>query len=287
MSDQTAPKANELADVFTRASGRFDQEEGIRRFGHFGRRLVEAAGLPSGAQVLDVATGRGAVLFPAADRVGPSGRVVGVDLAPGMIETTGQDIRRRGLTNVEVRVMNAEQLDLATDSFDALLCGFGIMFFPHLDRALAEFRRVLKPGSLVAVSTWATPGPLYDWEDDLWRKYGIADQYPSKLHVQSLSAPAELTSMLESAGFRDVEVRLEVDEVIHADEAEWWARTLANAVTRTTLESLGAEALDRFRAEAYEQLRLLLGPGGIRQRVEAQFGLGRTAGADHSAARGG
>jgi hypothetical protein len=45
MSNHTAPKANELVDVFTRASGRFDQEEGIRRFGHIGCRLVEAAGL--------------------------------------------------------------------------------------------------------------------------------------------------------------------------------------------------------------------------------------------------
>jgi ubiquinone/menaquinone biosynthesis C-methylase UbiE len=285
MSDPSTPKANELVDVFTRASGRFDQEEGIRRFGHFGRRLVGAAGLHPGAQVLDVATGRGAVLFPAADRVGPSGRVVGIDLAPGMIEATRQDLRRRGLANVEVRVMNAEQLDFPTDSFDALLCGFGVMFFPHLDQVLAEFRRVLKPGSIVAVSTWATPGPLYAWEEDLWRRYGIADQYPSKLHVQSLSEPPELASVLEGAGFREVEVRLEVDEVTHPDEAQWWARTLANAVTRTALESLGADALDRFRAEAYAHLGRLLGPDGIRQRVEALFGLGRTAVADHSAAR--
>jgi ubiquinone/menaquinone biosynthesis C-methylase UbiE len=210
---------------------------------------------------------------------------VGIDLAPGMIEATRQDTRRRGLANVEVRVMNAEQLDFPTDSFDALLCGFGVMFFPHLGQALAEFRRVLKPGSMVAVSTWATPGPLYDWEGDLWRKYGIADQYSSKLHVQSLSEPTDLASVLEGVGFRGVEVRREVDEVTHADEAQWWARTSANAVTRTALESLGAEALDRFRAEAYEHLRPLRGPGGIRQRVEALFGLGRTAVADYSAAR--
>ena len=171
--------------------------------------------------------------------------------------------------------MNAEQLDFPTDSFDALLCGFGVMFFPHLGQALAEFRRVLKPGAVVAVSTWATPGPLYDWEWGLWRKYGIADRCPSNLHVQSLSDPTDLTAVLEGAGFRGVEVRIEVDAVTHADEAQWWARTLAIPWTRTALESLGRESLDRFRVEAYEHLRPLLGPGGISQRVEALFGLGR------------
>ena len=53
--------------------------------------------------------------------------------------------------------MDAEQLDFADGSFDVVLCGFGIMFFPDQNRALSEFRRVLKPGGTLAVSTWKEP----------------------------------------------------------------------------------------------------------------------------------
>ena len=75
-------RENRITSHFGRAAESFDQAEGIRRFSYFGRRLAAAAGLRSGAEVLDVAAGRGAVLFPAAEQVGPSGRVIGIDLAP-------------------------------------------------------------------------------------------------------------------------------------------------------------------------------------------------------------
>src|SRR5688500_2176491 len=87
-----------------------------RRVG--GRRLVEGVGVSAGDAVLDVATGRGAVLFPAAERVGPGGSVVGIDLAVGMVERTRAEIERRGVANASVRQMDAERLDFADGSFD-------------------------------------------------------------------------------------------------------------------------------------------------------------------------
>ena len=62
-----------------------------------------------------------------------------------MVRATNEEAERRGL-GIPVRVMDAEQLDFPDAEFDRVLCGFGVMFFPHLDQALAEFRRVLKPG---------------------------------------------------------------------------------------------------------------------------------------------
>jgi len=64
----------------------------VGQFRYFGARLVEAAGVEPGDRVLDVATGRGAVLFPAAERVGPTGEVTGIDLSPEMVRLTGADL---------------------------------------------------------------------------------------------------------------------------------------------------------------------------------------------------
>ena len=150
MSDDAVTRKTETAARFNRMATDFDPQGA---FAHFGQRLVEVVGVEPGQRVLDVATGRGAVLFPAAERVGTAGEAVGVDLAESMVRAANEEAERRGL-GTPVRVMDAEQLDFPDASFDRVLCGFGVMFFPHLDQALGEFRRVLKPGGRLGVSTW-------------------------------------------------------------------------------------------------------------------------------------
>jgi O-methyltransferase/aklanonic acid methyltransferase len=108
-------------------------------FAYFGRRLVECVGIAPGARVLDVATGRGAVLFPAIERAGPTGHVVGIDLAEQMVRTTNGEASAQGLGE-PARVMDAEQLDFPDGSFSVVLCGFGVMFMPHLDHAAILIR---------------------------------------------------------------------------------------------------------------------------------------------------
>ena len=107
-------------------------------FAHFGRCLVDLVGVDPRQRVLDVATGRGAVLIPAAERAGQTVESVGVDLAKGMVDATKSEIERRGL-NARVRVMDAEHLEFPDASFDRVFSGFGVMFFPDLNGALQEF----------------------------------------------------------------------------------------------------------------------------------------------------
>src|SRR5262245_60557818 len=188
-------KKETLQGVFTRSASSYDH---IRYFPIFGQWLVDTAQIPAGSVVLDVACGRGAVLFPAAQRVGANGKVIGIDLADGMARETQMEIQRRGLAQAEARQMDAENLDFSDSFFDFVLCGFSLQFFPHLDRALKEFRRVLKPNATVAVTTWGdTDDPRWNWYDELRSTY----QATVKLGSQSLDQPEEIQKWFSQAGF--------------------------------------------------------------------------------------
>jgi len=136
-NDQEARKAQTIT-LFNALSS--DYDSGAACFAHFGRRLVDVADINAGARVLDIATGRGAVLFPAAERVGAGGEAIGVDLADAMAHATSEEAARRGL-KARVSVMDAEELTFPDEVFDFVICGFGIMFFPDQDRSLAQMRQ--------------------------------------------------------------------------------------------------------------------------------------------------
>lgn len=109
---------------------------------------------------MDVATGKGAVLFPLAERVGHSGKVVGVDISKQMLAETSIAVQKRDIHWIDLVYMDAEQLDFPDNSFDAIFYGFALFFFPSMSKALSEFKRVLKPNGFLAVSTWGNDSEL-------------------------------------------------------------------------------------------------------------------------------
>ena len=150
MTDKSIDKREESLRVFNQAASTYDQV-GPGSFSYFGQRLVDVAEIAVGANVLDVAAGRGALLFPAAAKVGPTGHVTGIDFAPNMVRETAKDIESRKLRHAEVRQMDAEQMDLADASFDWVMCGFALWMFADPARVLQEFHRVLRGGRHVAL----------------------------------------------------------------------------------------------------------------------------------------
>ena len=120
-------------------------------FRPFAEALVERAGLGTGSRVLDVACGTGIVARLAKQRAGPSGRVVGVDLSPQMLE-----LGRRIAPDVEWREGDALALPVDDGAFDVALCHQGVQFFPNKLKALAEMLRVLVQGGTVGVGVWRT-----------------------------------------------------------------------------------------------------------------------------------
>jgi ubiquinone/menaquinone biosynthesis C-methylase UbiE len=98
--------------------------------------------------VLDVATGTGAAALVAARKVGPTGRVTGVDIAGEMLEQARRKSDLCCLSNIEWREMDAERLGFPDDTFDTVLSSFGIFFVPEMQGALREWLRVIRPGGL-------------------------------------------------------------------------------------------------------------------------------------------
>src|SRR5690242_6190132 len=93
--------------------------------------MLNLANLRAGNRVLDVAAGTGDQTLMAARRVGPRGYVLATDISTSMLNVAAEAVRNAGLTNVETRVMDAENIDLDADSFDAVMCRMGLMLFSN------------------------------------------------------------------------------------------------------------------------------------------------------------
>jgi ubiquinone/menaquinone biosynthesis C-methylase UbiE len=117
-------------------------------------RLLDCVALAPGESVLDVACGTGLVSFAASLAVGPAGRVVGVDLSERMVEAARQRARERNMPNATFLRMEMGRLTLPDASFDAATCALGLMYAPDPVVALAELRRVMRPGGRVAIAVW-------------------------------------------------------------------------------------------------------------------------------------
>jgi SAM-dependent methyltransferase len=277
-------RKQELADFFGRAAPTYGHV-GPRFFTRFGLRLVECARIPPGAHVLDVAAGRGAVFFPAAEAVGSQGQIIGIDLSPSMVEQTSREIEQRALANVSICHMDAEGLQFPDESFDFVLCGFAVFFFPQLDRALAEFRRVLRPQGCLGISTWGQHDERWKWYDDLFESYlpsppeeQAPDSPPAPRPV--FNKPDGLVTLLGGAGFSDTQVTTDEADFIYNSADEWWQTQWSHGARRG-LEEIerkgGVELLERFKADAFEKLQTIKQPDGIHELFRALFAVGTQA----------
>ena len=252
--------------IFNRLAGDYDVA-GPGCFAWYGQRLVEVAGVGPDDHVLDVATGRGAVLVPAAERVGLSGSVTGIDLSEEMVRLASVEAARLG-NQVQVHLMDAERLDFQPATFDAVLCGFGIMFFPNLDRALGEFRRVLKPGGCVAVSTWQV-SQAHDLNVVL-NDLGIG-RFGEPGWIADVD---QLANVLASAGFTDVQVVSDSHAFRYENIDQYWQNARGTGLRRW-LDTLDAEQAERVRAVLMERVRPQTGPDGVYLSATALLATAR------------
>ncbi len=245
-------------------------------FSYIGRRLVEVIGIAEGAQVLDIATGRGANLLPAAEKVGPHGHVTGIDLAETMVQETAADIQRRNIQNATVQHMDAEHLSFSDASFDVVLCGFAIFWFPHPEQAASECFRVLRPGGKFGVTAARNLSPLQKWYGKRLTEYHEKYHFPLRPDGHSLDL-AEIPVLLERTGFIGIQVLHETKDFVYTDEQEWW-ESLWTHGPRYSLERMPPEVLEAFKSEVFARLAIEKQPDGIHEEMDIQYIIGTKGG---------
>jgi O-methyltransferase/aklanonic acid methyltransferase len=274
MTDKRIDKREESLRVFSQTATIYDRI-GPQIFSYFGQRLVDLADLDSGDKVLDVAAGRGALLFPVATRVGTTGHVTAIDFSPDMVRETAKDIEGRKLSHAEIRHMDAEEMNLSDASFDWVMCGFALWMFAEPVRVLQEFYRVLKRGGRVALSTWAADNPSQTWCNEVLRPFvyvPTAKELPAKFDSR-FDKPLQLETALRQAGFADTRISVEEKAFVYTDEEQYWS-SLWSAGFRRQLEKMTPDFLQQARSEVFQKLQTFKKPDGFHKLNRALFAFG-------------
>jgi SAM-dependent methyltransferase len=199
-----------FAKASTTAMSFYDEIMVPRWFEPWARLLLDKLGPESGQAVLDVACGPGTVTRLAAQRVGPKGSVTGCDLSPAMLELARSKSSIDGSATIEYLECPADALGVPDETFDLVTCQQGLQFFPNRIAALAEMRRVLRPGGKLGIAVWCSIEdcpPFLALADALNQVLGteIANVY--KGGPWGLADSASLIQLANDSGFVDVEVR--------------------------------------------------------------------------------
>ena len=240
--------------------------------------MLDLARVQPGSRVLDVAAGTGEQTLMAARRVGPMGYALAADISASMLNVAAEAARKEGLTNVETRVMNAENLGLDADSFDAVICRIALMLFPNPAKALTEMRRVVKPGGKVAVIVYSAleKNPYHGIFYGIVRRLGnIPPPAPGEPWMYALGNPGALEDLYRRAGFLNAFVHA-VPLPRRFPSAADAIRSMRNSAgdLRELMNRLNEPERDRAWVEIEEQLRRFEGPNGLEVPGEVLVGVG-------------
>lgn len=256
-----------VSKVFDCAANQYG-EGNCSFFNYFGKQLVKHVPVVANWQALDIATGKGAVLFPLAEKVGPSGKVVGIDISKQMLAETSIAVQKRDIDWIDLVYMDAEQLNFPDNSFDAIFCGFALFFFPSMSKALSEFKRVLKPNGFLAVSTWGNDSEL----DALVNTEINNLCKTTSLAINPLWSTQALQNALEMANFKNIKIIEETIEFLHNTAEDWWKSLWAHG-TRAKFEQLSAEQLANLHKKVIDIAVLLDKGSGLTEELQVFYGI--------------
>jgi ubiquinone/menaquinone biosynthesis C-methylase UbiE len=236
-------------------------------FLHFGKRLAGLVGITSGSAVLDLATGTGAALVPAAELVGPQGRVIGIDLSFQMLGRARTEIGNAGLHNAHVLVADAERLPFVQSAFDCVLCSFAIFLVSDLCGLMSDCHRVLRPSGRIGLVYSAGEDPEWAWYERL-----IARYKPTASLGTERYRPQDVEAALIRSSFTNVSTTVETHQLMFSSASEFWGWSWSHG-DRAVLESLSGSISD-FKREAFEEFCERAGADGLPYHVVAAVTLG-------------
>jgi len=213
------------------------------------RRLVADARLRAGMRVLDLGSGTGYPALLAAETVGPTGSVIGIDLADQMLAVAERKAERLGLNNVSFKTGDVTTLPFKSACFDAVTSRFCLMFLPEIPKAAAEIARVLKPGSWVAAAVWSAPemNPSISLSmASIKQVVELPPPDPAAPGIFRLARPDELAGLLQQAGLVDTTDHEFLGEWSYASADEYYTSLMEMAAP---VQNLMAKLLDTQKQE--------------------------------------
>jgi len=228
--------------------------------------LLRAAHLVPGMRVLDIATGTGLSAEATLAAVGSTGHVTAADISPAMV---GKARERLGnASNVSVAVDDGQALSFPDESFDAVLCNLGLMFFPDPVRGLSEFRRVLRPGACAAVSVNTVVERSYNHQINIIISRYVPSLAEAVTRSFALGEASHLQLLFNEAGFADFETHtVRHTFVLPSFDAYYGPFERGGASTGQALASLPQE----IRRAVRDEVRRGLADTGGPVEVEAEY----------------
>ncbi|HZR42445.1 MAG TPA: methyltransferase domain-containing protein [Ktedonobacteraceae bacterium] len=236
--------------------------------------MLEAAELKPGDHVLDIGAGTGDQSLLAARRVGSGGSILATDISAEMLSIAARVAQQERLTNITTRVMDAQQLDLEDNAFDAVICRLALMLIPHPQQALKEIRRVLKPGGKLAALVWSTPenNPLFALPLSIVSKYmrEVPSHQPDPF---ALSDPTLFERELTEAGFFEVRTRA-LPFQSHYASLDAFLQTTASRLTASVMGQLSQQEQQSLFGEVRQALSQFEASHGLVAPAEFLLGVG-------------
>lgn len=265
-----------VANVYDLASTGYDKPA-LRFFPLVAERLVELAHIRQGHNVLDAGTGTGVAAFAAAKKVGPLGKVVGVDIGEQILDQARQKLDLTAHTNVAFFPGDMEHLEFLDESLDVVLSASSLFFLPDMNAGLKEWQRVLKFGGYVAVAGYGESAfrPLSDLFAARIQSYGVAMSPSNRpFSWQRLTEPEQYLALFRNAGLENVEVFSAQLGYSLQDANEWWD-IVWNSGFRGAVSQLTPEQLEQFKREHLAEVDQLKTARGIWLDVASVFAIGQ------------
>jgi ubiquinone/menaquinone biosynthesis C-methylase UbiE len=246
MPELREPAKIKAAATYNSAADHFDDAP-LAFWDRYGRGTVERIGLKPGQSVLDVGCGTGASALPAAEIVGAEGWVLGVDLAEKLLEQAAAKAAAKGLTQAEFRPGDMSALGFADGHFDAVVSVFSIFFVPDMETQMAELWRMVKPGGVLAITTWGHSfwEPVYSvWREAI--KEMRPDLYTAFNPWDRISQPDQLAKLFEDSGIPGAKIAPEEGVQTLRTADDWWTMVLGSGL-RGTVDSMDAAMAAQLR----------------------------------------
>ena len=219
------------------------------------KAIIEGVSPGNQQRILDVAGGTGEPGLTIAGML-KAGTVTIADLSPGMLAVAQEHAQLRGIKNIDTVVCDVCELPFADNSFDAITCRFGFMFFPDMQLAANELSRVLKPGGRIAVSVWNTPDTNF-WitvmMGTIAKNMTLPSPPPGAPGMFRCAQPGMMSQLFATAGFKNMR-----DEAIplnfHCETIDqyWSMMTEVGAPIVAALSKATPDTVQQIKTQVFE-----------------------------------